>query len=79
MRSRRYSDNTVKNYSEALNIFLKFYANKPIEETEIYTHISTKNLQNIKSPFDDLGICDHTNTFEITRSKTRHVQEIGGI
>jgi len=22
--------------------------------TEIYTHVSTKNLQNIKSPFDDL-------------------------
>jgi len=24
--------------------------------TEIYTHVSTKNLQNIKSPFDDLDI-----------------------
>jgi len=22
--------------------------------TEIYTHVSTKNLQNIKSPFDEL-------------------------
>lgn len=22
--------------------------------TEIYTHVSTKNIQNIKSPFDDL-------------------------
>jgi len=22
--------------------------------TEIYTHVSTKSLQNIKSPFDDL-------------------------
>jgi integrase/recombinase XerD len=22
--------------------------------TEIYTHVSTRNLQNIKSPFDDL-------------------------
>ncbi len=24
--------------------------------TEIYTHVSTKSLQNIKSPFDDLGL-----------------------
>lgn len=24
--------------------------------TEIYTHVSTKNIQNIKSPFDDLDI-----------------------
>lgn len=26
------------------------------ETTEIYTHVSTKNIQNIKSPFDDLDI-----------------------
>jgi integrase/recombinase XerD len=25
--------------------------------TEIYTHVSTKSIQNIKSPFDDLDIC----------------------
>ena len=24
--------------------------------TEIYTHVSTKSIQNIKSPFDDLDI-----------------------
>lgn len=24
--------------------------------TEIYTHVSTKNIQSVKSPFDDLDI-----------------------
>ena len=32
MRSRRYSDSTVKTYSEALQSFLKFYYLKPISE-----------------------------------------------
>jgi integrase/recombinase XerD len=27
---------------------------KNSKTTEIYTHVSTKSLQNIKSPFDDL-------------------------
>lgn len=27
---------------------------KSSKTTEIYTHVSTKSLQNIKSPFDDL-------------------------
>jgi integrase/recombinase XerD len=27
---------------------------KSSNTTEIYTHVSTKNLQHIKSPFDDL-------------------------
>lgn len=27
---------------------------KSSKTTEIYTHVSTKNIQNIKSPFDDL-------------------------
>ncbi len=32
MRSRRYSDSTVKTYSEALQSFLKYYSLKPIQE-----------------------------------------------
>lgn len=32
MRSRRYSDNTIKTYSEALKTFLKFYNNKSLSE-----------------------------------------------
>ena len=32
LRSRRYSDSTIKTYSEALLSFLKFYSNKPIAE-----------------------------------------------
>jgi integrase/recombinase XerD len=31
LRSRRYSENTIKTYTEALYVFLKFHANKPIE------------------------------------------------
>ncbi len=32
LRSRRYSDNTIKTYSEALLSFLKYYAHKPVNE-----------------------------------------------
>jgi integrase/recombinase XerD len=32
MRSRRYSDNTIKTYIETLRTFLKFYSNKPLEK-----------------------------------------------
>ncbi len=32
LRSKRYSENTIKTYSEALRIFLKFYHNKPLQE-----------------------------------------------
>ena len=32
LRSRRYSDSTIKTYSEALLSFLKFYSNKPVAE-----------------------------------------------
>jgi integrase/recombinase XerD len=32
MRSRRYSDNTIKTYIEALKIFLRFYKNKALLE-----------------------------------------------
>lgn len=32
MRSRRYGESTIKTYVESLEIFLRYYANKPIEE-----------------------------------------------
>lgn len=32
MKSKRYSDNTIKTYSEALKSFLQFFNSKPIEE-----------------------------------------------
>jgi integrase/recombinase XerD len=32
MRSKRYSDSTIVTYTDALTLFLKFYANKPIQE-----------------------------------------------
>lgn len=32
LRSRRYSDNTVKTYTEALLTFLKFYSHKPVAD-----------------------------------------------
>lgn len=33
---------------------LKFLGHKSRKTTEIYTHVSQKNLQKIKSPFDDM-------------------------
>lgn len=32
LRSRKYSENTVKTYTEALQVFLKFYEEKPVAE-----------------------------------------------
>ena len=32
----------------------KLMGRKCSKTTEIYTHVSTKNIQQIKSPFDDL-------------------------
>lgn len=32
LRSRRYSENTIDTYCEALKVFLKFYASKPVHE-----------------------------------------------
>ncbi len=32
LKSKRYGDSTVKTYTEALKVFIKFYENKPIEE-----------------------------------------------
>jgi integrase/recombinase XerD len=32
LKSKRYSDNTIKTYTEALKSFLLFYNSKPVEE-----------------------------------------------
>ena len=48
MNYRRYSQNMIKTYSDALDVFFRFF------QKEIYTHVSTQNLQQIRSPFDDL-------------------------
>ena len=37
-----------------LRYIQKLLGHKSSKTTEIYTYVSTKNLQNIKSPFDDL-------------------------
>jgi len=43
LRSRRYSENTVKTYSEALRTFLRFYWNKPISEISNQDLVSFNN------------------------------------
>jgi integrase/recombinase XerD len=34
--------------------YKKFLGHSSSKTTEIYTHVSTKSFQNVKSPFDDL-------------------------
>lgn len=37
-----------------LSFIMELLGHNSSKTTEIYTHVSTKSLQNIKSPFDDL-------------------------
>lgn len=39
-----------------LRYIQEILGHKSSKTTEIYTHVSTKNIQQIKSPFDDLGL-----------------------
>ena len=43
LRSKRYSDNTIKTYSDALKIFLQFYSDKPLSEITNEDIISFNN------------------------------------
>jgi integrase/recombinase XerD len=37
-----------------IRIIQELLGHKSSKTTEIYTHVSTKTIQNIKSPFDEL-------------------------
>jgi len=50
-----YATHVLENRTD-LHYIREIPGHKSSRTTEIYTHVSTKNLQNIKSPFDDLDI-----------------------
>jgi integrase/recombinase XerD len=51
MRSRRYSNNTIETYVDALRVFLKFFHGKPLEEISNDDIISFNNEYILKNNF----------------------------
>lgn len=50
-----YATHLLENGTD-LRYIQEILGHKSSKTTEIYTHVSTKSIQNIKSPFDDLDI-----------------------
>ncbi len=48
-----YATHLLENGTD-LRYIQDLLGHKSSKTTEIYTHVSTKNIQNIRSPFDDL-------------------------
>ncbi|WP_246388273.1 tyrosine-type recombinase/integrase [Algoriphagus iocasae] len=49
-----FNSTQLVNSSTDLRYFQELLGHNSSRTTEIYTHVSTKSLQKIKSPFDDL-------------------------
>lgn len=74
MRSKRYSENTIKTYSEALLVFLRYFSSKKIEEIENDDLIQFNNNYILANSFSSSYQNQFVNAIKLFFSKIKNKQ-----